>query len=370
MARFKIHLKTETRAVLFSVELPLAVQGRQNKKTQAYFFVYPNDIRTLTLVDSETAASCKVATQQFKGATHCLRFTLDRLGTLVMPTDKDVRANVKNEATQHALAAVLLLAARQHFVVYVSGRSANRRELLSLCCAAKDFSSSWEKPARLGVIATLYGGKGGRVISVPRERQDDDVDVDGPPPSYHDIVETPPEPADSESNKRRRQDNSSSASPTNSDKHQHQRQRQYQNTGAEQQPTISLDRAAPVENLLCRITEHIDASHARLKDHIDRRFDVIQQELSEMRERQGGTERGLNAAARKLEELDDVAAGVQSRLEDLQDGVCIQIDDEISGVRQDIIDYVQEELKPEMEQLLKEDILGNLRDQSWVLRPS
>jgi hypothetical protein len=165
MARFKIHLKTETRAVLFSVELPLAVQGRQNKKTQAYFFVYPNDIRTLTLVDSETAASCKVATQQLKGATHCLRFTLDRLGTLVMPTDKDVRANVKNEATQHALAAVLLLAARQHFVVYVSGRSANRRELLSLCCAAKDFSSSWEKPARLGVIATLYGGKGGRVIS-------------------------------------------------------------------------------------------------------------------------------------------------------------------------------------------------------------
>jgi hypothetical protein len=71
-----------------------------------------------------------------------------------------------------------------------------------------------------------------------------------------------------------------------------------------------------------------------------------------------------------LEELDDVAAGVQSRLEDLQDGVCIQIDDEISGVRQDIIDYLQEELKPEMEQLLKEDILGNLRDQSWVLRPS
>lgn len=89
-----------------------------------------------------------------------------------------------------------------------------------------------------------------------------------------------------------------------------------------------------------------------------------------MRERQGGTERGLNAAARKLEELDNVAAGVQSRLEDLQDGVCIQINDEISGVRQDIIDYVQEELKPEMEQLLKEDILGNLRDQSWVLRPS
>lgn len=175
LCRPRLHIRYESasRSALFKLQLPVLLRPRRNKsKNTAQFFLFmpPENIATLSIAGGQQ--DTPEAVRNIMPADHlCLRFALSTPPTVVAPPAPD-RLVPKNERSAGVLTSLLDLARQTNLAIYIPHRALDQPRLQTLCTAASghglasiDYHST----------ASLYGGKGGRVLEA--------LMVAGPPPS-------------------------------------------------------------------------------------------------------------------------------------------------------------------------------------------
>ncbi|KAI1422382.1 hypothetical protein F5Y12DRAFT_799674 [Xylaria sp. FL1777] len=161
-----------------------------------YLFIKPDQICSLTYVDSEDDLDCdeadlhRHARERLNTSTHVLRFELRSPATFVVPSDypfKFFRAG-----SQTLWTSWMAFARDTHcFFIHFPMTALSKARLLSFCQAA---SSRGTLTSLNDNISSLYGGKGGKVVD-PHHNEEDDAaqagarigapnDEDNAPPAY------------------------------------------------------------------------------------------------------------------------------------------------------------------------------------------
>ncbi|ROW03382.1 hypothetical protein VSDG_01228 [Cytospora chrysosperma] len=186
-------------SALFKLQLSILLKPQRNKsKNTAQFFLFipPENIATLSLSPASGDEPSDIVQKVLSPDAICLRFALSSPPTVVAPPVPD-RIVPKNEHNAGVLASLLDLARQTNITIYLPHRALDRTRLRTLCTAAS--SSSLTSIDRHGT-ATLYGGKGGRVleasiVDAPSENGGADgagAPAADSPPSYDELGPGPP----------------------------------------------------------------------------------------------------------------------------------------------------------------------------------
>lgn len=175
-------LKLRT-TVLFKASTP--------RKTPVFLFIHPERIRAIVLGEPEADQEIhhEEACKMLSTDTVCLRFVLSRPVDLVGPGEL-LDLTPKNKASGETLDSLRSLACQEDFVVYFPRNALSQARLVSLCGAAS--SGALKSIARHADLASLYRGKGGRVIIVHSDAPDDVAAGPSNPPSYDELEPSPP----------------------------------------------------------------------------------------------------------------------------------------------------------------------------------
>ncbi|KAH6654683.1 hypothetical protein BKA67DRAFT_658967 [Truncatella angustata] len=158
-----------------------------------YLFIKPDQIRTLTCVgDDEFGSSseeeqCRHAREKLGTSAHAMRFELQSPATFVVPPEypyKFFRAGSQTVWRSWKAFAQDTL----HFIVHIPMRSLSKARLARFCQVA----SGNEDLVSLDDIASLYGGKGGRIIDPNVDDDADDSNAGHAPVVHGDETDAPP----------------------------------------------------------------------------------------------------------------------------------------------------------------------------------
>ena len=232
----KLHIfhDPSTNSAFFKLRVPVTFQAAATKPkrtTAAWLFIAPEKIATLAFEEEEDQVD-EATRKHLVSNVVCLRFDLNRPATLVLPPDFD--QDCKGQSSCETLGALQSLARTTSFAISASlpGRTVSQARLLSLCVAAsRSTSSSCAKTnptsgtlassKHAADTASLYGGKGGRVIEGDSPALLAMTGSEVSPPPYANIGASPPPVLASEPDKKRRRRASSDAGPESETSRKH-----------------------------------------------------------------------------------------------------------------------------------------------------
>lgn len=189
----QIHRDASATTAFFQLKANVSLKARRDR-TNVYLSIHPERIRTVTL--SEGDASNDTAANRLSASTYCLHFVLSRSPALVVPQG-DLTPKHKNSRV--VLDSLQTLSKQTSFSVHLPASALTKARLMLLCESVS--SGSLRSTPRFTDTASLYGGKGGRVIehvSEPALALDAApiiTAVAESPPSYDELaMDSPPRP--------------------------------------------------------------------------------------------------------------------------------------------------------------------------------
>lgn len=147
---------TSSDTAFFQIRANVALKARKDK-TNVFLSVYPERIESIALVayeDGDDTTSAQLGT-----STYCLQFTLSMPPALIVPkTDLIPR----QRSSGLLLDSLRGLAEQTTFKLHLPTTTLPKAQLESLCNAA--FRGALSSMEKLKDVASLYGGKGGKII--------------------------------------------------------------------------------------------------------------------------------------------------------------------------------------------------------------
>lgn len=161
-----LKFEAESCTALFKITTNISLKGKRNK-SNVFFFIYPEHIQSLTLVNDGEDGYISAA-NELGTSIYTLHFALSASAALVVPADDCVP---KNEVTRLTLSLLQDLIKRSSFNLAFPTRTISKNQLIAICNEVSQGSIT-TMPGLVNV-SKLYGGKGGRVI-----RQGDKLEID------------------------------------------------------------------------------------------------------------------------------------------------------------------------------------------------
>ncbi|KUI53646.1 hypothetical protein VP1G_00949 [Cytospora mali] len=372
LCRPKLHILYETASgsVLFKLRLSVLLKSHRNKsKNTAQFFVFipPENIATLSAITGQEPP--ETIRNILSAGTVCLRFALNTPPTVVAPPSPD-RIVPKNDRNAGVLASLLGLARQTHIAVHISHRVLDQPRLRTLCTAASsDGLPSFDHHG----IATLYGGRGGRILEAssidsPSEAgayESAGLAAADSPPSYDELGPGPPPAVEAASlakigqasRKRPRRTSSDSGSSSPSPRCGGEGAAKKQRDGSATRETGFYvdDMEKPMEHAeITEKTEHkeqmerIERMEQRLAARLDRRLDSFEQLIKEQLQEHKRSitemvEERMEAHEEQTQlELDLLRREVESDVEEQLIGKKAELDDQFKDERLDIQETLEE----------------------------
>lgn len=153
---FHAQHETSSDAAFFQVRTNVALKARKDK-TNVFLSIYPERIQSVAVIandGSDSPTSARLGT-----STYCIQFTLSMPPALIVPKGD---LTPKQRSSGLLLDSLRGLAEQTSFRLHLPTTALSKAQLESLCKAASCGAlSSMEK---LKDVASLYGGKGGRII--------------------------------------------------------------------------------------------------------------------------------------------------------------------------------------------------------------
>ena len=196
--------RVSNNTALFKIRAALTLKNSPLTRTAFFLFVYPELIRSLEplsgadvergiVAESGAATAPDIARAKLGIDVTCLRFELSEPLNLIGP--KDAMLTPKNRASGQTLDSLRALARQDSFFIYFPQNVVSKARLITLCNVICAGTSRTMK--RQADIVTLYGGKGGQVLTDPSVVSGVTIDADTTsinPPAYNEIELGPPPP--------------------------------------------------------------------------------------------------------------------------------------------------------------------------------
>lgn len=155
--KFDLKFEAESGTALFKVKTNVSLRGKRNK-SNVYFFIHPEHIQSLSLVNDNEDG--EISSANTLGTTaYTLHFALSAPAVFVVPADGCVP---KNEATRSTLLLLQDLAKRTSFNVAFPTKTLSKDQLTVVCNEVSSPGRITTTPGLFN-LSKLYGGKGGRV---------------------------------------------------------------------------------------------------------------------------------------------------------------------------------------------------------------
>lgn len=157
----QIYRDASSSTAFFQLKANVAFKARRDR-TNVILSIQPERIRALALVErdgSQDTAASKLGT-----STYCLRFDLDQAPSLIVPQGD---LTPKHKHSRLVMDSLRSLAQKTTFCVDLPSSTLSKARLVSLCNSVS--SGSLRSTPRFMDIASLYGGKGGRIIKHPSQ---------------------------------------------------------------------------------------------------------------------------------------------------------------------------------------------------------
>lgn len=370
----QIYRDASSNTAFFQLKANVALKSRRDR-TNILLSIYPERIRDLKLVEhdgSEGEASSKLGT-----ATYRLQFALHKAPALIVPQGDLTPKHKKSRVVMDSLQA---LTKQTKFCLDVPTSAATKARLASLCVAVS--SGNLQSASRFTDIASLYGGKGGRIIEHVSQSAMAPalappvfgLEVDSPP-SYDELgVSGPIQPSFSQSR-----------APS-------QLNALFQTTLTEglesgtKRRRVSTPDDAISEKSHQRVNVGIEGLCKLMLDRIETGFNEIGSRLDRMEQRLTGLETSVERHAERLglsieglhhssseqaaDLRDELDRGIYDVRKEIDDTVIVRVEDEMYVARDQLEDFVKEEVKNAEERLEEklEDSLNNANvslDFSW-----
>ncbi|KAI7773016.1 hypothetical protein LA080_012493 [Diaporthe eres] len=344
---------TSSDTAFFQVRTNVALKARKDK-TNVFLSIYPERIQSVAVVASDGADSA--ASAQLGTSAYCLLFTLSMPPALIVPKGD---LTPKQRSSGLLLDCLRGLAEQTTFKLHLPTTALSKVQLESLCKAASSGAlSSMEK---LKDVASLYGGKGGRIIQHEPQAAvaSQTASATAVPeteglPSYDDLgfENDSPRPYTTQKSgtKRRRASSGAERSGTPSS-----------------HKCVSLD----VQTICSKMIERIDQGFGQLHSRMDR-----------MEARLTDLERCVHSRAEKLEQSivnsqqhsseqadelrDELEKGLYDVRKETEDIITVRVEDDVYTARQDLDDHVRDEMA-EVEERIEERIMQRLSNASMSL---
>lgn len=153
---FHAQHESSSDTAFFQIRANVALKARKDK-TNVFLSIYLERLQSVELVDHDGPEDTTSA--QLGTSTYCLHFTLSVPPALIVPKG-DLTPRQRSSGT--LLDSLRNLAEQTTFNIHVPTTTLSKAQLEALCKAASSGAlSSMEK---LKDVASLYGGKGGRII--------------------------------------------------------------------------------------------------------------------------------------------------------------------------------------------------------------
>lgn len=152
----QIHRDVSLNTAFFQLRANVALKSRRDR-TNVYLSIHPERIRTVTLTEND--GSHDFAANKLGTSTHCLQFVLARSPSLVVPQGD---LTPKHKGSRVVLDSLQALVKQTTFSVYLPASTLTKARLTALCESVS--SGNVLSSPKFADTASLYGGKGGRVI--------------------------------------------------------------------------------------------------------------------------------------------------------------------------------------------------------------
>lgn len=144
----------------FQVRASVALKARKDK-TNVYLSIYPECIESIELVGHDGGDD--TTPTQLGASTYCLKFSLSTPPALIVPTTDLVP---RQKSSGLLLDSLRALAEQTTFKLHLPTTTLPKAQLESLCKKAS--CGALSSMGKLKDVASLYGGKGGRIIQHER----------------------------------------------------------------------------------------------------------------------------------------------------------------------------------------------------------
>ncbi|ORY58025.1 uncharacterized protein BCR38DRAFT_75110 [Pseudomassariella vexata] len=341
---FDLHYNASDKTAYFKLRAEVMLKDSGNSKpTPLYVFIAPERIHELSLSNNHGMA--------LGPDTVCLRFELRRPAALIGPCQSPVW---KNRASGDVGDCLRSLACANRFEVccQLPRREMPQLQLASMCNAASSYQLT--STPRQGHLATLYRGKGGKLINGSHAHPDvvdrSNIAPNDSPPAYDETEPGPPMP---------------SALPGKHHNTSKKRRRGSSDTGLQKMlydPKDVLEAVmaqfnARVEEMEATIAE-LKASRAEIAAELGRvkvELQVTKKELSDVKV----------ALPELANELREQYGGLEKQVDELSDTVDQRVDDRVDekcdDMKADIYEYIDEEIRGDQVRETIQNIIANGR---------
>lgn len=176
----QIHRDTSTNNAFFQLKANVALKARRDR-TNVFLSIQPERIQTVAIVEEDAGKDLGI--EKLASSTLCLKFVLSRPPSLVVPKGD---LTPKHRSSRSVLDALQALAKQTRFSVDMPSATMSKTRLMTMCQAVS--YGNVQSTSKFMDVASLYGGKGGRVI----EHDATAIFAAGPAPDYAECEEARP----------------------------------------------------------------------------------------------------------------------------------------------------------------------------------
>lgn len=333
----------------------------------------PENIHRLALAEDDGGMA--LAASSLGTTTRCLRFNLRKAPSLIVPKG-DITP--RQRSSRIVLDSLRALATQTAFSLHLSAAKTSDAQWTALCAAVT--SGSLRSVETFSGVASLYGGKGGRVLkgeelrsfsgpSPPPEpsseqggRVVEGAELEpflGPPPP-------PPVPFPEQGNQgdgppsydaaNDAAANAANADPSQATGSGNKRRRSNSDVASSSRPSQYVNVEDMLRKLLARVEDGFGEVGSRL-DHMEQRLSDLErrhdEELASIRQVQASSSEQIN------ELRDELEAGLYDVRKETEEIISTQVEDEWYIARANLEDFVKEEMaavEERFEQKLEEDL--------------
>lgn len=188
----QLHRDAAAKSAFLQCKASIAFKARRDR-TNVFISVQPETIRRIEIVDDDDGI--QLATSKMATSTHCMRLELSKPPTLTVPK---VDLTPKNKQSGLMLDSLQALAKQTSLCVHVPCTTISKARLTSFCLALS--TPGLRSSPKFLDVASLYGGKGGRIIDYDPSKvvvSSSAAEPEGlSPPSYDELgYSDPPRPS-------------------------------------------------------------------------------------------------------------------------------------------------------------------------------
>ncbi|KAL1641361.1 hypothetical protein SLS58_006060 [Diplodia intermedia] len=357
---FSMRVDEHTGAAFFKLRVPVSLKT-QSKKTNLFIFIHPERISTLEKsTSSELPEAVRTAFPVVSNnAILQLRFTLSTPSAVVIPANSPLTP--KSAASVNLLRRLRSLAQATQLTVYLAAKGHPKHSIATMCEMANT-SKLKSDPSELR-LETLYAGSGAKAI----EAADlvfpfDHDDPPESPPSYDELaLPSPPRPQAKESQSIERVQKQALQLIRDElrDEMRREMREQLLNSDEEWRKKMHEMRDQLREELAQQIRDQIKEEVAhQIRDQI--KEEATQHMQAELRQLQSQHKERLEELENLIEERtesvrEDLLVDIEAVADETGEIVDLRVDEQILNVKEELREYVAEELR-DAEDRIRDDI--------------